>query len=177
MKAAHRSHSIRRIISGGQTGVDRGALDAAIALGIEHGGWCPRGRMAEDGRIPARYKLKETESPEYRVRTELNVMNSDGTLILYYEVLTGGSELTRRLTLKHGKPRLLVDLKNGLDQPDAHTWLSEYGIAVLNVAGPRESTAPGITKLAREFVSRLLGGEGKKRRRAARKGQSDRGSK
>ncbi len=95
--------SSSRIVSGGQTGVDRAALDVAIALGIEHGGWCPRGRLAEDGTIPARYLLRETSSSEYAVRTEQNVIDSDGTLVIYYQRLQRGSLLTYRLAKEHGK--------------------------------------------------------------------------
>src|SRR5688572_12994856 len=95
-----RKSSVQRIVSGGQTGVDRGALDAAIALGIEHGGWCPRGRLAEDGQIPRRYQLTETKTSKYRERTERNVLDSDGTLILFRALLSGGTELTRRLAVQ-----------------------------------------------------------------------------
>ena len=99
-----------KIISGGQTGVDRGALDAAMELGIPHGGWCPRGRTAEDGRIPDRYQLRETDSPDYSFRTEQNVLDSDATLILYRGRIAGGTELTLRLARQHGRPHLVVDL-------------------------------------------------------------------
>lgn len=85
---------VRRIVSGGQTGVDRAALDVAMQLSIEHGGWCPRGRLAEDGTIPSRYDLRETRSAKYHVRTERNVVDSDATLILYRKSLTGGTLLT-----------------------------------------------------------------------------------
>ena len=93
-----------KIISGGQTGVDRGALDAAIALGVPHGGWCPHGRLAEDGIIPARYQLRQTDSPEYHVRTEKNVQDSDATLILYRGEMKGGTKLTWQLAERHAKP-------------------------------------------------------------------------
>ncbi len=99
-----------KIISGGQTGVDRAALDAAIELGIAHGGWCPLGRLAEDGRIPERYQLCETDSPEYAVRTERNVAESDTTLILFRGWISGGTELTLRLAQRYGRPHLAVDL-------------------------------------------------------------------
>jgi hypothetical protein len=156
MQADSVSHRVRKIVSGGQTGVDRGALDAAIALGIEHGGWCPRGRLAEDGVIPSRYQLTETASFEYWVRTQQNVIDSDGTLILYRDAMSGGTELTYRMTLKHGKPCLRVDLNGHLDLASARRWLSENAIQELNVAGPRDSTAPGIADEAREYVTSLL---------------------
>ena len=95
-----------KIISGGQTGVDRAALDVAVELEIPHGGWCPKGRLAEDGRIPDSYKLRETTSREYAVRTEQNVLDSDGTLILYRESISGGTELTLRLAEKHRRKGL-----------------------------------------------------------------------
>lgn len=146
------NHAVRCIVSGGQTGVDRGALDAAIDLGLEHGGWCPRGRLAEDGRIPGRYQLRQTKSAEYRVRTEQNVIDSDGTLILYRDRLFGGTELTRRLALKHQKPHCVVDLARDADVTTVRQWVAEHSIGVLNVAGPRESSLPGIDAEAREFV-------------------------
>src|SRR4030042_6079458 len=99
-----------KILSGGQTGADRSALDVAIALGISHGGWCPRGRLAEDGRIPDRYQLRETDYREYAVRTEQNVVDSDATLILCSGVLSGGTELTLRLAERHHGPHLVSAL-------------------------------------------------------------------
>ena len=104
---------LKKIVSGGQTGVDRTALDVAIQLGLEHGGWCPRGRMAEDGRIPECYQLTECAEPDYRLRTEQNVIDSDGTLILFHEPLTGGTRLTRRFARKHIKPYLPLPLDCG----------------------------------------------------------------
>jgi hypothetical protein len=146
------SSGIQRIVSGGQTGVDRGALDAALQLGIEHGGWCPRGRVAEDGRIPPRYQLTETEASEYWVRTERNVIDSDGTLLLYQARMKGGTEFTYRMTRKHRKPSLQVDF---LAEPCPETvrqWILENDLRVLNVAGPRESSCPGIAEQARHFL-------------------------
>jgi hypothetical protein len=145
-----------KIVSGGQTGVDRGALDAAIAQGIPHGGWCPRGRLAEDGRIPRRYKLTETDSPEYRVRTEQNVLASDGTLILCRGVPSGGTELTLRLAEQHRKPVMVVDLDHAPGAKEIHAWLHAHAVQVLNVAGPRESQSPGIAAAAADFIARLF---------------------
>jgi len=156
MKHGKRPGFVQRIVSGGQTGVDRGALDAAIELGIEHGGWCPRGRIAEDGRISAKYRLRETETSDYPVRTELNVLNSDGTLILFRHRLAGGTELTRRLTAKCGKPCLLVNLGKKADPLLVRQWIVENEIRVLNVAGPRESSCPGIRQAAYDFVLAVL---------------------
>ena len=145
-----------KLISGGQTGVDRAALDVAITWGVPHGGWCPRGRLAEDGRIPFRYKLRETDSPEYPVRTEQNVLDSDATLILYRGELSGGTELTLRLAERHGRPSMAVDLDDPPAAEDVLRWLDANRIEVLNVAGPRESQSPGIASLARQFVAQVI---------------------
>ena len=150
------NHSVRKIISGGQTGVDRGALDAAMYLGIDHGGWCPQGRLAEDGPIPSKYQLSELPTNKYWVRTERNVVDSDATLILFVDELSGGTEFTYRMTQKHRRPCLLVNF----DQPPASEevckWLDEHGPSVLNVAGPRESSCQGIRDRARAFLIETL---------------------
>jgi hypothetical protein len=145
-----------RIVSGGQTGVDRAALDAAIALGIEHGGWCPAGRLSEDGSVPSRYELRETSSSEYPERTEQNVIDSDATLILYVDRLKGGTRLTKRFCLQHSKPHLVVRLDQSSKESVVRDWLSQCRPKSLNVAGPRESTSPGIHRLAMEFLLRVL---------------------
>lgn len=145
-----------RIISGGQTGVDRAALDAAIELGIPHGGWCPLGRLAEDGPIPDRYQLRETESPEYVVRTERNVVDSDATLILHRGRISGGTKLTLQLARRYNKPHFAVDLDAATDPAELRRWLAEHGVETLNVAGPRESQSPGVGALAREFLLQSL---------------------
>lgn len=149
---------VERIVSGGQTGVDRGALDAAIKLGIPHGGWCPLGRIAEDGTIPEKYQLQETPSVDYPVRTEQNVIDSQGTLILYRHRLFGGTELTRRLCQKHRRPVISVDLNadNDRDVQRVRQWLQDHEIRVLNLAGPRESSSPGIAWDTRRFLRRLF---------------------
>ena len=147
---------VRKIVSGGQTGVDRAALDVAIYLGIEHGGWCPAGKVAEDGLIPEIYRLAETESSDYAERTERNVIDSDGTLILFWKVISGGSLLTERLARKHCRPCLALDLSQSTDIGVAQNWLVQSAIAVLNVAGPRESSASKLTPLAEHFLLRLL---------------------
>jgi hypothetical protein len=144
------------VVSGGQTGVDRAALDVAIALGIPHGGWCPRGRRAEDGTIPGRYALTEHASADYAARTEANVVDSDGTLVLHRGPLAGGTALTRELALREGKPLLLVDLAARADPADVHRWLDAHDVRVLNVAGPRESGCPGIAGEARAFLRKVL---------------------
>lgn len=138
---------IEKIISGGQTGVDRAALDFAINNEIPHGGWVPKGRRAEDGVIPKRYEVREAETADYSRRTELNVMDSDGTLILSHGELTGGSALTARLAEKHAKPCLHIDLNQQTEfqaTVDISHWLHENQVEVLNVAGPRAGNDPKI---------------------------------
>ena len=147
---------IRKIVSGGQTGVDRAALDVALALGVPCGGWCPRGRRAEDGVIPARYPLQETGSQDYAKRTSRNVIDSDGTLILAIGALHGGTLLTAQLAEKSGKPCLVVDLAAPLESGKVHSWIHENQISVLNVAGPRESQHPGIHALVSRFLDEIL---------------------
>src|SRR5688500_15970002 len=134
---------LRKIISGGQTGVDRGALDAAIELGLAHGGWCPRGRLAEDGPIPTRYDLNETDSRQYHVRTKMNVLDSEGSLIVHRGPLSGGTELTRRFAVANGRPLLTIDLDKPFEPQSFRNWLLKHRITTLNVAGPRESSMPG----------------------------------
>ncbi|MEX0939675.1 MAG: putative molybdenum carrier protein [Pirellulales bacterium] len=148
--------AVERIVSGGQTGVDRAALDVAIALGIDHGGWCPAGRKAEDGTIPRHYRVQETASVDYAERTEQNVLDSDATLILGRGEPTGGTALTARLAERHGRPCLLVDLDATPASGDVQRWLTENHVRVLNLAGPRESTAPGIAAQAQSFLLRVL---------------------
>lgn len=145
-----------RVVSGGQTGVDRAALDVAIAHGITHGGWCPRGRRAEDGRIPDRYDLREHESPDYGARTERNVVDSDATLVLTVGTPDGGTALTVRLAARHMRPSLVVDLDDPPAPASVITWLRANGVGVLNVAGPRESTRPGISGRAAAYLDEVL---------------------
>lgn len=149
-----------KIVSGGQTGVDRAALDAALALGIDRGGWCPKGRKAEDGAVPAAYPLTETESGDYDERTELNVRDSDATLVLKRGELEGGTRLTAALAEAMGRPCLVVDLDAAPDAAAAHAvadWLERTRPRVLNVAGPRESARPGIHEAAAAFLAAALG--------------------
>jgi len=145
-----------RIISGGQTGVDRAALDIAIELGLEHGGWCPQGRRAEDGSIPPRYRLRETAENDYSSRTMLNVKEADGTLILYRGALEGGSEQTAQFADAMHKPVLIVDLDHPVATGTVKDWLHRRHIGTLNIAGPRESKQPGIYKQAVALLRGLL---------------------
>lgn len=148
----------RQIISGGQTGADRGALDAAIELDLDHGGYCPRGRLAEDGPIPDRYRLVELTSPTYAVRTERNVVESDATIVITRGALTGGSALTADIARQHGRPLLVIDLDAQAINPETaiRDFLSRHPIDVLNVAGPRESGCPGIAHAVHELLARVL---------------------
>lgn len=141
-----------KIVSGGQSGVDRAALDVAVALDIPCGGWCPRDRYAEDGRIGDRYPLAETPSADTAQRTEWNVRDSDGTLILTRGEPSGGTALTIRFARAMGRPFLIVDLAEPLDPDQARSWIRENRIGVLNVAGPRESKCPGIHGEATAFL-------------------------
>ncbi|MCC9644636.1 putative molybdenum carrier protein [Rhodopirellula sp. JC740] len=151
----------RWIISGGQTGVDRGALDAAMELGIPHGGWCPAGRVAEDGRIPDQYELQEHASSHYPDRTEQNVVDTDATLILYRNKLSGGTALTKRICRREDRPCLAVNLRSiPAAAKRIRRWLNEIQPDNLNVAGPRESNSPGICQETHELMRIILQGGG-----------------
>lgn len=160
---------LKKIVSGGQTGVDRAGLDAAIAAGFAIGGWCPRGRRSEDGRIPDKYPLQETDARSYAVRTEWNVRDSDGTLIIVMNKVSGGTRLTIDHARRQNKPSIVAHLR-----PDQHPdlfattfdpndnvtaitdWLCEQQITVLNIAGPRGSSDPDVYSEARSFLDELL---------------------
>ena len=145
---------IRKIISGGQTGADQAALDAAIKLGIPHGGWIPKGRLTENGPLPDKYKLVEMPGTAYVLRTEQNVIDSNGTLIISHGHLSDGSDYTRKMAIKNHRPWLHIDL-NKTPAFKAATlicsWIDENAIEILNVAGPRASKDdriyPAVLKL------------------------------
>jgi hypothetical protein len=147
--------TLKKIVSGGQTGVDRAGLDAAIEAGYPIGGYCPKGRIAEDGVIPDKYPLIEAESVEYKVRTELNVINSDGTLIINKGELKGGTRATHINAVENGKPFLIVQLEENPDPKIAAGWIRENKIEVLNIAGPRESKAD-IYSDARDYLRNIF---------------------
>ena len=149
---------IEKIMSGGQTGVDRAALDWAISAGVKHGGWCPNGRLAEDGSIPSQYDLTETPSEDYAVRTQWNVRDSDATVIMsMHKTISGGTALTQMLAVALGKPWIHVHADLGIDPATSQVrdFLCEHSAKILNVAGPRESEAPGVGQFAKDVLSRI----------------------
>lgn len=160
---------IAKVISGGQTGGDRGALDAALELGVAHGGWCPRKRRAEDGRVPSCYELTEHVLYGYRHRTRANVEGSDATVIFIFgpegpQRKPSGSKTTERLARRLKRPVCVIDLEQlGIDGAASiiTRWLDDcdalgHPIQTLNVAGRRESKAPGIQRAVREVMLRVL---------------------
>jgi hypothetical protein len=158
------------IISGGQTGADRAALDVALELGIAHGGWCPRGRLAEDGAIPERYELRETPSRRYAQRTEWNVRDSDATVVFTIAAaVTGGTSLTLACARRLGKPALHLSRDalaaehgdSALASAAAQrllAFLQEHSVRGLNVAGPRGSQEPEIAAFVGGVLREALGG-------------------
>jgi hypothetical protein len=147
---------LAKIISGGQTGVDRAGLDAAMEAGIPVGGYCSKGRLAEDGRVPDHYPLVELTKGGYPVRTEKNVVESDGTLILTVGEITGGTKFTLDCAKKHGKPYMVVHLDSEPKRGAVFYWIEMYDIKVMNVAGPRESKCPGVYDRAKDFLRFLF---------------------
>lgn len=130
--------------------MDRAALDVAMSLGLECGGWCPKGRLAEDGPIPQKYPLSETKSGEYHVRTQRNVEGSTATLVITRGAPTGGTRFTVEIAQSIRRPVFVADLDYGEDVVVDRivSWLETAKPRILNVAGPRESGAPGITEQA-----------------------------
>ena len=147
-----------KIVSGGQTGVDRAALDFALKKGIPCGGWCPKGRKAEDGSIPTVYPLFETTTAEYRERTRMNIIDSDGTLIITRSrFFDRGTALTHRLCEQYSKPCLVIDLSQSHRQQieEFSTWIRNAKIKILNIAGPRESALAGIYQATVLFLEEV----------------------
>lgn len=144
---------LEKIVSGGQTGADRAALDWAISRGIPHGGWCPKGRRAEDEVIPAKYQLQEMRTSSYLKRTEQNVIDSDGTVIFSIKpTLSSGSKRTAEYARKHKRPFLHVHTERADPAGELAAFIEGNQIRTLNVAGPRASTEPTIAT----FVTMVL---------------------
>ncbi len=150
---------VKKIISGGQTGADRAALDFAIAHNIPHGGWLPKGRKTEDGILDHKYQLEEMPTAEYSQRTEKNILEADGTLIISHGKLSDGSALTKELARKQGKPWLHVDMA-GMTSAEAGNqvrhWIQKHRLGILNVAGARESKDPAIYQATMEVLSEVF---------------------
>ncbi len=148
--------TIKKIISGGQTGVDRASLDVAVNNNIQCGGHCPKGRKAEDGVIPEHYPLIETSSDDYKERTSLNIMNSDGTLIIIDKTRDKGTQTTIDLLREHHKPLIICDLSVIVNPKQIRSWIFRNKIRTLNIAGPRESNCPGIYKQSYDFIQTIM---------------------
>lgn len=148
---------LRRIISGGQTGVDQGGLEAAISSEFEHGGTCPRGRRSEEGPVPPQFVLEEHSSPAYPPRTRKNVEDADGTLILVLgQHVTAGTRLTAKLAQEAEKPWLAVDMQHPQAVDKAVDWLRDLDPEVLNIAGPRESKFRGIQRTTAAYLRTVI---------------------
>jgi hypothetical protein len=154
----------RRIVCGGQTGADRGALDAALELRVDVGGWIPEGRWTEAGPLPTRYPgFRETDSAEPSLRTELNVRDSDATLIVSHGAPAGGSRLALETARRLSRPVLHLDLDALAEDAAAATlsrWLADTQPQTLNVAGPRQSEDPRIYEATRRVLLRVLSPRG-----------------
>ena len=152
--------TLKKIVSGGQTGVDQAALDIAIRLKIDHGGWVPKGRLTEAGPLASKYDMDEMPSADYPQRTEQNVIDSDGTLLISRGTPKGGTDYTRKMALKHGRQLLHIDLAMGQKPPQAASliasWIEMNRIEVLNVAGPRASGDPTIYDAATAILEQAL---------------------
>ena len=150
---------IKKIISGGQTGVDQGALDAAIKYSYPYGGWIPKGRLTENGPLPDEYKLKEMPNKNYPDRTEKNVLASDGTVIITHGKLTEGSALTKKFAQKHKHPYLHIDLNKTpafIAASEINNWVIKHGIEILNVAGSRASKDSEIYEDTRYIIEGVI---------------------
>ncbi|MFP4469936.1 MAG: putative molybdenum carrier protein [Bacteroidales bacterium] len=152
-----RSPNNLTIISGGQSGVDRAALDYALSNHFQVGGWCPLGRHAEDGTINIRYPLSDTFSADLLNRTQFNILESDGTLIVVFDEMDEGTQVTFDLARENKKPVFVWKIEHNRNYQQFRNWLEKNGVHVLNVAGPRESNAVGIYEATLDLMSELLG--------------------
>ncbi len=165
---------LKKIITGGQTGVDQAALQAAIDAGIEHGGWCPPGRVCENGVIPERFNLTETlnesaatarEVPRSQ-RTIWNVRDADGLLVfvegaklqsdIILQAHDSGTELSIETAKRLGKPYIIVDLSKTAKMTEVSEWITTNNIKILNVAGPSEGNSPGIYELVHKWMKKII---------------------
>ena len=150
---------VGKIISGGQTGADQAALDAAIKFNIAHGGWVPKGRKTENGVLPEKYRMQEMDTANYAARTRRNVMDSDGTVLLARGPLSGGTLLTRKIAHQADRPCCHIDLL-AMDEFEGalmlNSFVTESDIRVLNVAGPRLSNDPGIYRSVKAVIEALI---------------------
>ncbi len=156
-----------KIVSGAQTGVDRAALDAAMESGVDVGGWCPEGRLAEDGTIPGRYPVRELPGSGYSERTKRNVIDSDGTVIIYFASPSGGTEQTIAFCIGEKKPYVLIDAEELTVERASgkiQTFIDQYSISILNVAGPRAGGEPRAYGYARKVIFSVLQGDRKNRK-------------
>ena len=148
---------LEKIVSGGQTGVDRAALDFGWHHEIKIGGWCPKGRYAEDGVIDSRYPLRETEQADVTWRTEFNARDSDGSLVLIENHLMRGTGYTRDMAIRHQKPYWIQPIDSPFDKEEFSRWLLANDIRVLNIGGPRESDQPGsVYDNARALLEKII---------------------
>jgi len=149
-----------KIISGGQTGADRAALDAAIELGLDYGGAIPRGRLTENGSLDLKYKrMTEIETEIYSARTEKNVVDSDATLLFTLGRIGEGTALTMKLAERYNKPHLHIELTEKTDKIAVgiiNKWLKETRPSILNVAGSRESTSRGVYARVYSILKNVL---------------------
>ena len=155
----YKLHMVKKIISGGQTGADRAALDVAIQHNVAHGGWIPKGRKAEDGPLPERYQLKEMPTAAYLKRTDQNVIDSDGTLIISHGRLTGGSRITVGVARQHNRPWLHLDMERLTVDEAAQRlreWIADNGIEIPIVADPRQSKDPKIYDVTVRVLARSV---------------------
>jgi len=167
-KSCSSMSTVTKIVSGGQTGIDRGALRAAKELGLDHGGWCPPGGICEDGLVSPEFNLKETPEERSRLapdvprslRTEWNVRDSDATLVLCPGEISGrdpGTDATIVFARRYGRPLLVCDPRDRACAGHILKWLEAFQVRILNVAGLSERTSPGIEMLAYELIKRVLG--------------------